>query len=261
MEWEVTVKRMNLLRDTPAETYGRCKIGGEQWPYIATVLLVNVGTLCCTIFQAYRARDLSTEYAESHYIFKSLLSIVLVLLVCVPVMIMTQESPNVYIFVASAVVFICSTANLLWIFAPKVRFALKHKDKPGSSIRVSGLIIDGSDRSTSQISDNNEGERILSRLSQKGLILENDLLKRELQKLRQSIGGAVGDEDDGDDPSITYGSGSPDDTGIRINAASPEVATCREQRTSRVSFSSPSYDAHTKSMQATKAMDIRPIPI
>lgn len=240
MEWEVTVKRINLLRDTPAETYGRCKIGGEQWLYIAALLLINVGTLCCTIFQAYQARNLSTEYAESHYIFKSLLSIVLVLLVCGPVMIMTQESPNVHIFVASAVVFICSTANLLWIFAPKVRFALKHKEKSGSSIRVSGLIIAGSERSTSRISDNNEGERILSRLSQKGLIVENDLLKRELQKLRQSICCAVGDEDNGDAPSITCESASPDDTATRINGTSPEDSTCREERASHVSFASPS---------------------
>ena len=189
-EWNVVIKRMDRLRDTPSETYGHCQYGHEQSPYLVALAVINLSILVCAMAQAWQARNLSTEFAESQYIFRALLSFLMVLFTCGPVLVMTQENPNIHVFAGSSIVFIWSTVSLLWIFVPKIQFH-RHQKKPprGGSVMISGLAFSQPQGSTADPQHSNSdgtsnGERILSWLPMNELIRENESLRRELEALR-----------------------------------------------------------------------------
>ena len=196
LEWQIVVTSVDLLRDVPSKRYGHCRYDCEQAPYLVVLVVINLGILVSAISQAHKARNLSTEFAESQYIFKALLSILMVLFICGPVFVMTVDNPNLHVFTGSAVVFIWSTMCLLWIFIPKIQYSREHKRQPPrSTLRISGLDGVSSLRAESAESgrslENDPGERILSRLSIKQLIRENDTLRLELAALRTSCTTAM----------------------------------------------------------------------
>lgn len=96
-------------------------------------------------FQAYRARSIKTEFSEAAYIGMADASFLQAIVVCVPIIFLTRESPQAYFVVLSVVLFIASGAILGFIFVPKMIAvnALQKKMARGvqakGSVRVSGL--------------------------------------------------------------------------------------------------------------------------
>jgi len=120
------------------ETYGHCVWTDPSaiW-YIIVLSLLDVGSVIVSIVEAWKARNLATEFAESQYIFKMLVTILVVISLGGPILYITKDNPPAMLFVKSAVVFVVVCAVLLLMMVPKIMFYYKTKDdKKGSTVRV-----------------------------------------------------------------------------------------------------------------------------
>lgn len=100
-------------------TYGSCALECAQIPDILTLVAINVTILCISSYEAYKARHLSTEYVESQYSFRVLVSIVLVCFVGGPVLLLANA--RISLWGLPYYISVTSSGTLLWIFIPKIR--------------------------------------------------------------------------------------------------------------------------------------------
>jgi hypothetical protein len=49
----------------PTRSYGHCEYNSSARAYLITLAVINFGTLLLALYQAWDARSLSTEFAES----------------------------------------------------------------------------------------------------------------------------------------------------------------------------------------------------
>ena len=108
-------------------TYGQCRYGGDDrsmsFPYWILLGLLNVGTLFFANYQAYRARNITSDYSESTYIGIAMASLLQAALIGSPVMVLVQDSPLAFYLTSCFVYFIVSFGILCLIFIPKVENA------------------------------------------------------------------------------------------------------------------------------------------
>lgn len=125
-------------------SYGHCEstsgTAGNSIPFLIVIGTVNITALVVANYQAYRARNVRTEFNESSYIAMANASFLQAILMGVPIIFLTREAPSAFFIVISVVLFILSGAILACIFVPKI-IALKEKNngKLKSSVKVSGL--------------------------------------------------------------------------------------------------------------------------
>ena len=79
--------------DRAVEVYYYCDSDGKL-PYVICLCIINFGALLLALFEAYRAKDIPLEYAESSYIFKAMACILLVCFMGVPVMVIAYDNPS-----------------------------------------------------------------------------------------------------------------------------------------------------------------------
>lgn len=110
----------------PQETKGTCDYT-DSLPYAITLLVVLVGTLVYAVQQAYVARNISTEFAETEYIFLVLVAIFVTTLLGIPVLFLVAQSPPARFFAVSCIIFLVNLAILCLIFIPKVKHLRKEE--------------------------------------------------------------------------------------------------------------------------------------
>jgi len=103
----------------PTETYSFCD-WSRSIPYYATLGGINFLLLVYALYVAWLTRDISTEFAESEYIFKAMVLIFVVCLIGIPVTILARENAEAFFYVCSFIIFASSTSILLLIFCPKL---------------------------------------------------------------------------------------------------------------------------------------------
>ena len=101
------------------ETRGYCS-SDDSIAYLIALAVINLGSLLFAVYEAYVARHISTEFAETDYIFKSLVVISLVCFIGIPVLVIAHDNPAAYFFVLSAIIFVVCTSLLSLIFGPKI---------------------------------------------------------------------------------------------------------------------------------------------
>jgi hypothetical protein len=182
--WEIVVD----LEDDfgrPSVTYGQCS-SENRTVYLSILGAINFSALCFAVFQAYQARHLSTEFAESQYIFMALLVILLALFVGGPELLLARDNINTFVFVASAIIFVSCCSILLLIFLPKRQYLKKLRKEKGESksrVHISGLFSlddNGCESSGSEKTEDFIGMKVLTTKSQRELVEENVELKRRL---------------------------------------------------------------------------------
>jgi glucan phosphoethanolaminetransferase (alkaline phosphatase superfamily) len=125
--------------------------------FLATLGAINLGSLLFVIYQAYQARNISTDLQESSYIFMAMPLILMVSFIGIPIMVIAQNNSSASYFTAAGIIFVICISILVLIYVPKV-IALKEKEHLRNASSVCSSIP-----STSQHSDNgNEGIKILS---------------------------------------------------------------------------------------------------
>lgn len=123
----------------PTSAYGLCSFSQQKW-YIMAAAILNFCILLLSIYQSWRARNLSTEFAESKSIFRALVCILLVTFIGAPVLILSKDSPDTTTFLVAAMNFVFCMSILLFIFVNKIKFARRASHPPsGGNVHVSGL--------------------------------------------------------------------------------------------------------------------------
>lgn len=128
-------------------SYGSCSVSGNvTWKVSLSLLAVlNGAALFLANFQAYQARNLSTEYGESKYVAMAMASTLQVLLVGIPLLFLVNENPAANYFVRCTIVFVICISILTLIFIPKIYHfwkdggALAASLVPSAQTRVTGL--------------------------------------------------------------------------------------------------------------------------
>ena len=206
----------------PAQSIGYCSYEGAL-PYLVVLAITNVGAVLYACYEAYIARDVSTEFAESEYIFKSMAIVLLVFFVGIPVTIMTQENLTAQNSTIAGTICLVALSVLLHIFIPKYRINLKavREDRKSELFRRDSPRFSSSEDYSNNNSSNNVadsdsgcenfGMRVFDRrILQSELEIENKRLKRRNKNLERRLanvrGGAVrgcgsgaGEVDDGQD--------------------------------------------------------------
>eukprot|EP00751_Fragilariopsis_kerguelensis_P017584 CAMPEP_0170835026 /NCGR_PEP_ID=MMETSP0734-20130129/1307_1 /TAXON_ID=186038 /ORGANISM="Fragilariopsis kerguelensis, Strain L26-C5" /LENGTH=190 /DNA_ID=CAMNT_0011201705 /DNA_START=645 /DNA_END=1217 /DNA_ORIENTATION=+ len=156
--------------------YGACAYQNKRL-YFSLFGVLDFGMLCLCVYQAWQARTLSTEFQETKYILNALLILGGVLCIGLPVSILSNENPNIEIFINGAIVFAACIIALFVIFLPKIRF----KEKP--RIMVSGITLSAVNTNPDGGTHGsvNYGEKILTDKTQAELLTEIATLKRRLR--------------------------------------------------------------------------------
>ncbi|CAJ1931277.1 unnamed protein product [Cylindrotheca closterium] len=133
------------------ETSASCDYGGSTG-FIISLCTLLLAVLFYTLQQAYAARDVSTEFAETEYIFLALAELLLVSFVGFPVLIIANDDTRARFYVSAAVIAGTCMSILVLIFFPKVAaFRSQHErtkrtreysSQAGSDrVRISGFSI------------------------------------------------------------------------------------------------------------------------
>lgn len=137
LQWEVEVLSLDAF-GRPEETRGFCDLSSGSLPYAVTLGVLNFGCLVFSLYQAYQARNISTEYAESEYIFKIQITLLLVGCLGFSLLLLTQDNSTAFYFVMTTIIFIISCAILLLVFVPKVvSLWMRQKQQQSSSFHSS----------------------------------------------------------------------------------------------------------------------------
>merc|ERR1711933_372122 len=103
-----------------SESNGRCYTDTLSIVFYTLLLFINFCSVCLALCEAYKARNVTTEFAESKYIFITLISILQVGFVGFPVMVIAYRNLTAYVFVYSGIIFVMCLSLLLLIFIPKI---------------------------------------------------------------------------------------------------------------------------------------------
>jgi len=210
--------------------------------------LINVGAILYACYEAFIARDVSTEYAESEFIFKSMATVLVVCFIGIPVSILTQNNATAFNCAVAGIVCACSLSFQLFIFVPKIKF---HQSAKAGEMKTSNIFRrsrnqdsqfsadgapnnDGFSADASACSTEDGGMLIFNtRQMRKDLKEENAKLLKQNKKLEREIktlkkaNRKKGDDDSHKDPwksrSVSFADVSSDmDSGPPSLAAFPE---------------------------------------
>ena len=116
------------------ESIGSCdsEIG---WWFFAALVGMNVLCLFVALILCWRTKDIPSDFAESNYIFLSVMFMFQILLLAVPVSAMVRDDNNVFFFIRVAAVFMQNFTVLVLIFVPKMRRIYVGEDT-AESVRI-----------------------------------------------------------------------------------------------------------------------------
>ena len=170
----------------PTETYGFCV--SDSPAYLAVLGAINAGVLIFSVYEAYSARSISTEFAESDYIFRILVLILLVFFIGIPVLVIARETPAAYVFVFAGIIFTICCSVLLLIFVPKYRALKKAKkksrEKQDRKQEESTSKISSVSRLSSAESEAEGIKIVADGRAQRELEEENRRLRKQMQKFQ-----------------------------------------------------------------------------
>ncbi|CAB9525833.1 acid type B receptor subunit 2 [Seminavis robusta] len=132
--WTVeTLAQDDFGRDT--ETRGFCD-WSHSIPFLVPLALINLGCLFYAMVQAYEARGISIEFAESEWIFRCMLVIALAGFLSFPVLVLIHENNNAFYFFFSATIWITGSLVLLLMFVPKILFLRQKESQPSMKMSI-----------------------------------------------------------------------------------------------------------------------------
>jgi len=113
-------------------TWGGC-MSEDALPYALVLIFLNVGVMILASWQAYRARNIESEFAELKYVAMTLISMLQVSLIGMPLLVLVRDDPKAWYWTMSLMVFIICMVVLLFIFIPKMRQFRHHVHRSDQS--------------------------------------------------------------------------------------------------------------------------------
>lgn len=126
LRWTRTVLEYDDY-DRPTSSIGQCSSENGA-PFIWILVLINGCALILALWQAYLARNITTEFSESKHIAMAMIMIFQSLFIGVPIMVIVNGQPAPQLFVLSAIVFILVVAMLLLVMVPKIQIMRKGEE-------------------------------------------------------------------------------------------------------------------------------------
>eukprot|EP00536_Pseudo-nitzschia_multiseries_P007387 jgi/Psemu1/240179/estExt_Genewise1.C_1740029 len=178
--------------DRAVETYSYCS-WNNSLGYIIPLVVLNMTSVIVAIVEAWKARQIATEFSESQYIFKALLSILLVLFIGGPILFIAKDNPNALVFVSCGIIFVGVSAILLLMFVPKILFyresqRMRKRRKSRYSFSLGSSALEDFDKFSYDEGGSGSlysGERILTTKTQKELSEQVSALKKLLDQERK----------------------------------------------------------------------------
>jgi 7 transmembrane sweet-taste receptor of 3 GCPR/Periplasmic binding protein domain len=110
-------------------TYGMCS-SPNALPYAVTIVILNFMLLLIANYQAFRARDIQSEFSESKYIAIVMGSMLQIAVIGIPIVFLVYDEPRVVYLVISLAIFSICLSILLFIFIPKIYFVRLYSRTP-----------------------------------------------------------------------------------------------------------------------------------
>lgn len=108
-------------------SYGSCRLGRTDvsLAMAASVVVVDFSALVLANLQAYKARNIKTDFNESGHVGIAMLSILQIFLVGTPLVFLVNDNPPAKFFVLTAIVCVICLSVLFVIFIPKIMSSRK----------------------------------------------------------------------------------------------------------------------------------------
>mmetsp|Transcript_22638 Transcript_22638/g.49454 ORF Transcript_22638/g.49454 Transcript_22638/m.49454 type:complete len:890 (-) Transcript_22638:340-3009(-) len=113
-------------------TYGTC-VGDNAWAYVSPLVFLNGSILLVANLQAYRARNIQSEFSESKYVAMAVACLLQASLIGVPILFVVKDEPQAWYLSLVFIIFIVAITTLLLIFVPKIHTARLHSLRSESS--------------------------------------------------------------------------------------------------------------------------------
>ena len=140
------------------KTYGKCSLseGGVGEKMMTSIIVLCVCSFLGLAWQAFKARNISTNYSESTYLGMAVFSWMQLSVVCIPVLFLVEDSNVVARYgLAVGLLFAICMSILLFIFLPIV-YMSRQKTSSKTNIHVSGLNLSSSLQLAYKESNRNE---------------------------------------------------------------------------------------------------------
>jgi 7 transmembrane sweet-taste receptor of 3 GCPR len=121
-------------------TYGSCR-SDHSATYLVPLGIVNLLAVVLSGYQAFRARDIASEFSESKYIGLSVAFMIQAFLTGIPVVVVVKNLPRTYYVVLTLTIYVLSMSVMLLIFLPK---AIQHRKYSSMSEREQKVMLNTS---------------------------------------------------------------------------------------------------------------------
>jgi ABC-type sugar transport system substrate-binding protein len=136
-------------------TYGSCR-SNHAASFLVPLGVINLIAVAISCWQAFRARNIASEFSEAKYIGLSVGSMTQAFLTGIPVVVVVKHIPRTYYVVLTLMIYILSMTVLLLIFLPKI---MQHRDYSKMSKKEQNEMIKTSLRTLTTEGHNSGGFR------------------------------------------------------------------------------------------------------
>ncbi|CAJ1936397.1 unnamed protein product [Cylindrotheca closterium] len=119
---------------------GKCISKNGSWPYLIPLALINLTVIGIACWQAYEARDICSEFAETKYIAMTVFSLTQSFITGLPIVAVTTDDPETFYLVSTLLVFGVCLVVLSLIFIPKVQMQ-RHYGKMSEADQRKAMIV------------------------------------------------------------------------------------------------------------------------
>ena len=211
--------------EQPTETYGSC-VWEESVAFLAPLTVLNIGVVFLALYEAWKSRFLTTEFAESQHIGRAVIGTLIVAGIGLPILVIAKDNPDASLFVSSGIIFVMCILTLGCIFAPKIHYDKETKQQPSRNVRISGFNygshspsgdfniisapfsdigkpsnnkiknsfdrkqlsnVSESSKASATLESNEIGERILTTKTQKELLQDLEILQAKYDNLKKLL--------------------------------------------------------------------------
>jgi hypothetical protein len=91
--------------DQPIETYGIC-VWRDSVGFLLSLVVLNIGIVFGALYEAWKSRFLTTEFAESQHIGRAVIGTLIVVGIGGPILVIARDNPDASLFVSSGIIFV-----------------------------------------------------------------------------------------------------------------------------------------------------------
>ena len=141
LSWNI-IDPLVWVRTEPNDDYeskGYCEAEGKTYiVFLVLIAIVNASALVLANVEAFRARNVSSEFSEALYVMMTMVSLLQALVIGIPLLILVRENTVASYFVWSGLIFVVTMAIIGLMFVPKIVMVRNRAMDSGSAVGATG---------------------------------------------------------------------------------------------------------------------------